>query len=266
MKSTWLWEPLVAALGSGVYAGNVLATPSSGLTTTSLAKSVFDQFKVNAHSIPADRSQAPIKTRGQSDVYVVDNKLASGGSTGWHSHPGPSLILVLAGTVTNYTGDDPTCRGHAYSAGTGFIDPGGNDVHMLRNEGSPQVETIAVQLLPKDAVRRIDEPAPGNCPLLSWRAANRPGFGMMVGWSTAMLVPCRKTLRRRFGSVVWSGCWRVSPGGRWRSFWVLVSVRCVVGRSAIDGVVGRRWRSASAAGMRSRRWCSLLPSSRCLSS
>ena len=37
---------------------------------------------------------------------------------------------------------------------------------------------------------------------LSWRAANRPGFGMIVGWSTAMLVPCRKTLRRRFGSVV----------------------------------------------------------------
>ena len=29
-----------------------------------------------------------------------------------------------------------------------------------------------------------------------------PVFGMIVRWSTAMLVPCRKTLRRRFGSVV----------------------------------------------------------------
>jgi quercetin dioxygenase-like cupin family protein len=97
-------------------------------------------------------------------VYVVDNKLAPSGTTGWHKHPGPSLILVVAGTVTNYMGDDPTCTGHAYTAGTGFIDAGGNDVHTLRNEGSTTAETIAVQLLPRDAVRRIDEPAPGNCP------------------------------------------------------------------------------------------------------
>ena len=94
---------------------------------------------------------------------MVDNKLAPRGTTGWHSHPGPSLILVVAGTVTNYMGDDPTCTGHDYTAGTGFIDAGGNDVHMLRNNGSAQAETIAVQLLPKDAVRRIDEPDPGNC-------------------------------------------------------------------------------------------------------
>ena len=49
--------------------------------------------------------------------------------------PGSSVILVVAGTVTNYIGDDPTCTGHAYSAGSGFTDPGGTDVHMLRNRG-----------------------------------------------------------------------------------------------------------------------------------
>jgi predicted lysophospholipase L1 biosynthesis ABC-type transport system permease subunit len=34
---------------------------------------------------------------------------------------------------------------------TGFIDPGGKDVHTLRSEGSTQAETIAVQLLPHGA-------------------------------------------------------------------------------------------------------------------
>jgi hypothetical protein len=34
---------------------------------------------------------------------------------------------------------------------------------MLVNEGSVPAETIAVQLLPQDAVRRIDAPDPGNC-------------------------------------------------------------------------------------------------------
>jgi quercetin dioxygenase-like cupin family protein len=163
MKSKWVCALLVAVLATGVYAGNVLATPSSGVTTSILAKSRFEDFDVNAHTIPARLWRARIKTHGLSDVYVVDNKIAQGGTTGWHSHPGPSLILVVAGTVTNYTGDDRTCTGRAYRAGSGFIDPGGNDVHMLRNEGSVQAETIAVQLLPKDADRKIDKPDPGNC-------------------------------------------------------------------------------------------------------
>jgi hypothetical protein len=74
------------------------------------------------------------------------------------------LILVAAGTVTNYMGDDPACAPHVYSAGAGFIDPGGADVHMLRNDTSAPAETIAVQLLPNGADRRIDAPDPGNCP------------------------------------------------------------------------------------------------------
>jgi len=100
----------------------------------------------------------------ESDVYVVDNKFAPGGTSGWHSHPGPSLILVVAGTVTNYSGDDPSCTPHVYTKGDGFIDPGSGDVHMLRNETSAPAETIAVQLLPKAAVRRIDAAAPSGCP------------------------------------------------------------------------------------------------------
>jgi quercetin dioxygenase-like cupin family protein len=163
MKSKWVWALLVVVLGVGLYGGSVLATPSSGLTTTILGKSLFDEIDLKAHTIPADLWQARLKTHGLSDVYVVDNKLAPGGTTGWHSHPGPSLILVVAGAVTNYMGDDPTCTGHFYTAGQGFVDPGSGDVHMLRNAGSVQAETIAVQLLPKDAVRRIDVPDPGNC-------------------------------------------------------------------------------------------------------
>jgi quercetin dioxygenase-like cupin family protein len=133
------------------------------VTTTILAKSRFGEMNVNAHTIPARLWQARIRTQGLSDVYVVDNKIAPGGTTGWHSHPGPSLVLVVAGTVTNDMGDDPGCTGHTYAAGSGFIDPGGKDVHMLRNQGSTQAETIAVQLLPKDAPRKIDKPQPDDC-------------------------------------------------------------------------------------------------------
>ncbi len=37
------------------------------------------------------------------------------------------------------------------------------NVHLLRNEGTTPAETIAFQILPQGAVRRIDAPAPGNC-------------------------------------------------------------------------------------------------------
>ncbi len=173
MKSRFALVLLVAVAGVAVYVGNVLATPQSGLTTTILGKSTFDPISVSAHTpvFGPDGRLLPsvwltlLKTLGQTDVYVVDNKLAPGGTTGWHSHPGPSLILVVSGTVTNYMGDDRTCMPHVYSAGAGFIDEGDGHVHMLRNESDAPAETIAVQLLPKDATRKIDVPtAPGNCP------------------------------------------------------------------------------------------------------
>jgi quercetin dioxygenase-like cupin family protein len=171
MRRLSVFAAIAAIAATGVLVGAALvgvparATPSSGVTTTILAKSLFDEIKVNAHTHTPDLWKAQIKTHGQSDVYAVDNKFAPGGTSGWHSHPGPSLILVVAGTVTNYEGDDPSCTPHVYSAGAGFVDPGSGDVHLLRNETSAPAETIAVQLLPTGAERRIDvTPAPGNCP------------------------------------------------------------------------------------------------------
>lgn len=173
MKSKWIWALLITAVATAVFAGNVMATPnpaqqpspspSPSPITMILGKAQFDEIDVHAHTIPANVWRARLKTEGQSDVYAVDNKFPVGSSTGWHSHPGPSLILVIAGTVTNYMGDDPTCTGHSYSQGQGFVDPGGKDVHMLRNQGTIAAETIAVQLLPQGAPRKIDKPDPGNC-------------------------------------------------------------------------------------------------------
>ena len=48
-------------------------------------------------------------------------------------------------------------------AGQGFVDHGG-DVHLVRNEGSVELVNLVTSLIPAGAVRRIDEPRPGNCP------------------------------------------------------------------------------------------------------
>ncbi|HZY02428.1 MAG TPA: hypothetical protein VFF02_02925 [Anaeromyxobacteraceae bacterium] len=49
-------------------------------------------------------------------------------------------------------------------AGEGFVDPGGDHVHVLRNEGSVVARTVAVQLIPAGAARRIDAGPNPACP------------------------------------------------------------------------------------------------------
>ena len=71
---------------------------------------------------------------GLTDTYVVDNKFTPGETTGWHSHPGPSLIIVVDGTITNYDSDQKHCAGVSYSKGESFVDSGGSDVHTLVNQ------------------------------------------------------------------------------------------------------------------------------------
>jgi hypothetical protein len=46
----------------------------------------------------------------------------------------------------------------------GFVDPGGDHVHLLRNETSEEARTVAVQMIPAGAGRRIDAAGPPACP------------------------------------------------------------------------------------------------------
>jgi hypothetical protein len=70
----------VAALaGAAAISMPARATPPSpDVSTTILARSLFDRIHVRAHADTADRWRALLKTHGQSDVYVVDNKLPPG--------------------------------------------------------------------------------------------------------------------------------------------------------------------------------------------
>ena len=137
------------------------ATPPKGVANTLIAGPVtLDDIHIV--------SQTPghgvmIKTRGNSDTYLVQLRIAPGGDTGWHSHPGPVFVLVTAGTGSLYFADDPTFTRETYPAGTGFVEEGG-DVHIFRNEGDTDLVVVALFLVPQGAPRRIDEPAPPGAP------------------------------------------------------------------------------------------------------
>jgi quercetin dioxygenase-like cupin family protein len=146
---------VVLAIGA-----TALATPIVGVQGTNLAVGAFESLQ--AKTLTPDW-QARIDTKGATDVYIVENKIAPGGTFGWHSHPGPSIVVVKSGELTLYSGDDPTCTPTRVPAGSGFVDDGG-DVHLVRNEGTVETVVYVTSLVPKGAPRRIDEPSPGNCP------------------------------------------------------------------------------------------------------
>ena len=98
------------------------------------------------------------KVKGDSDVYVTKHTFDPGGQTGWHSHPGPSLIMVIQGTLTVHHDD---CTFETYSAGQSFTDLGCGDIHNVRNEGGTEAIDVAVQIVPHGAGRRDDKPNPG---------------------------------------------------------------------------------------------------------
>ena len=148
---------LVASLAT---VGVAYATTGSGITTTTIVQGNFHDIDVKTNF---EGFKVDIATKGASDLYVVSNVIVPGGHTGWHTHPGPSLITVKSGTITAYEGDDPQCSPTVYSQGQSFVDPGDGHVHLLRNEGAVNAETIAVQLVPDGGTRRIDAPDPGNC-------------------------------------------------------------------------------------------------------
>ena len=162
----------VAVVGA-LVAGALLilpaqATPPSGVTTSIIGVGRFARIDAKAKTdinpgTATEFWKARIKTKRSSDLHVLQNTIAPGGSFGWHSHPGPSLVIVKSGTATFYLAKDPKCRPHVVPSGSGFVDQG-QDVHVVRNEGNVDLVTVVVSLVPAGFDRRIDEPKPGNCP------------------------------------------------------------------------------------------------------
>jgi len=145
----------VACAFGGMALTVAWATPPQGVTNIPIAGPVtFGE--IHAMTLDPDYT-AVVKTRGLSDGYVRYLKIAPGGDTGWHSHPGIVFALVQSGTLTLYHDDFVP---EVYPAGTGFVEQPGDGAHIGVNEGDTTLELAVFFLVPKGAPPRIDEPTP----------------------------------------------------------------------------------------------------------
>ncbi len=119
--------------------------------------------------LPSTFGPMDLKHKVKGVTFIQENIWQPGASTGWHTHPGFSLVTVTAGTVTVYDGDDPNCEPQQYGVGKTFIDPASNGVpHLIRNEGTEVAKTTAVQLVPYQlrSSRRTNSDQPQQCGVL----------------------------------------------------------------------------------------------------
>src|SRR5262245_21209370 len=99
----------IVLVGVGVAAviaalvGVARATPSSGiLSATILARAHFVEpvdikFKVEG------QGQEVVHVPESQDTVIQQIIIGPGGSTGWHSHPGPAVALITAGVLSLYS-------------------------------------------------------------------------------------------------------------------------------------------------------------------
>jgi quercetin dioxygenase-like cupin family protein len=82
-------------------------------------------------------------------------------STGWHTHPGRTLVTVKTGTFTVYHAED--CAPVVYGPGDAFVELP-TTVHVGRNETTEIVELGVVFFrVPIGGSPRIDQPQPADC-------------------------------------------------------------------------------------------------------
>ena len=164
-----------AAIAGAVLVVPALATHTAGgFAPDPRAMGTFDSLDVKGEK--AGKWDLMLKAKGRTDVRVTEVHFAAGASSGWHSHPGPNLLIVIEGEVVEYEGDDPLCSGNTLTAasptstsppvatGETFGDNGGSHVHLVRNESGAPATVMAIAFYPH-GVRPLTTPRsrPTNC-------------------------------------------------------------------------------------------------------
>jgi hypothetical protein len=159
------------------HGGKSSRHPASGFSGEPLGRGTLAQnAKTN---IKTDQGHIKIKTKGPVETVTMRFTIVPGGTSGWHSHPGPNINIVTQGEVTLYhvadsEGDDDDddseadddeatgCTFQKFGVGKTWFGPG-PESHVARNEGTTPAIVVTTFIVPVGAALRIDQPQPANC-------------------------------------------------------------------------------------------------------
>ena len=126
------------------------------VTATPLSRGTLGEVKAENDGIKVE------SVPGSADIVTVKVVIKPGGSTGWHHHPGVTLVSVASGTATQYHED---CHKSVLKAGDGFVE-GTGEAHVVRNEGNVDAVLYPTFLIPTGTSPEkltIADPQPKHC-------------------------------------------------------------------------------------------------------
>lgn len=101
-----------------------------------------------------------LRAKADTNTVVAEFTVGPNSSTGWHTHPGKTLVTVQSGTFTVY---HDNCRARTFGPGDAFVELP-SSVHVGRNETDDSVKLGVVFFsVPIDGSPRIDQPQPDGC-------------------------------------------------------------------------------------------------------
>lgn len=143
------------------FAGISIIAASLALTGVAIATGSTGSVVSTVIGAGATDETYKLKARPDTNTVVASFTFGPNSSTGWHTHPGRTLVTVKSGTFTVYHAEE--CEPMVYGPGDAFVELP-TTVHVGRNETSEPVELGVVFFkVPIDGSPRIDQPQPETC-------------------------------------------------------------------------------------------------------
>jgi quercetin dioxygenase-like cupin family protein len=142
-------------VGASIFAAS-LALSGVAIATVSTGSVVSEV--IGAGTTP---DSVRLTAKPGASTVVARFTFGPNSSTGWHTHPGRTLVTVKTGTFTVYHAED--CAPVVYGPGDAFVELP-TTVHVGRNETTETVELGVVFFrVPNGGSPRIDQPQPADC-------------------------------------------------------------------------------------------------------
>ena len=142
-------RPILWRLGAATLLAVVAFSQVSPLQIIPLAQGFDPDNNVTLHM------------KGATDVLQTDLIFQPGGTTGWHIHPGPVVVVIKTGALTEIHSNG--CM-TVHPAGSAFFE-NPNEVHNVVNQTGVVTEVYATFLSPTGTQPLIPVSDPGNvCP------------------------------------------------------------------------------------------------------
>jgi cupin domain len=143
-------------VGAFVIGGGVVqAEPPNGFSATVIATGTIARAtEIGANGIE-------FQSRANASVITQFGDFVGGGTSGWHTHPGLTVVTVISGSVTNHTG----CRAPVtYTAGQSFVEPPKTPIAVVDASATAAARVIATLVVPAGMAARTNVNAP-TCPV-----------------------------------------------------------------------------------------------------